>query len=132
MVGDQFASAFPYEDREAEIGVRVLLDAYSCKPECCHSEQDLKALISKLAEAAGATIVNLMSHTFTGGALTIIAILSTSHCVVHTWPEHRFVSIDLFVCKSDIDNRALIKMASESLGASRVEAKEVVTKAAAR
>ena len=129
MGSDQVASTFPCNDgHDAQIGVRILLDAYFCKPACCHSEQDLIDLIGKLAETVGANIVNLISHEFTGGALTIIAILSTSHCVVHTWPEHRFISIDLFVCKPDVDNRALIELVFESLGASRVEAKEVVTK----
>ncbi|HEC39095.1 MAG TPA: S-adenosylmethionine decarboxylase proenzyme, partial [bacterium] len=27
-----------------------------------------------------------------------IAILKTSHVAIHTWPEHGYISVDIFIC----------------------------------
>lgn len=130
---DQVASTFPHDkSHDVEIGIRVLIDAHLCNLACCYSEQDLTNLVKHIAEIVGANILNLVSQKFAGEALTLVAILSSSHCVVHSWPELRFISIDLFVCNADVDRRAVIELVSKSLGASRVEAREMTTRASAR
>ena len=33
-------------------------------------------------------------------------MLAESHASIHTWPERQFVTLDVFVCNMNCDNRA--------------------------
>ncbi|MFX0139017.1 MAG: adenosylmethionine decarboxylase, partial [Candidatus Hodarchaeota archaeon] len=48
--------------------------------------------------SAGLTILDIYNHNFTPHGYSIIAILETSHAALHTWPEHGYISIDIFIC----------------------------------
>lgn len=39
-------------------------------------------------------------HYPNGGGYTVLKLLSTSHASIHTYPENRIASIDLFTCKT--------------------------------
>ena len=39
---------------------------------------------------------------------TWVFVLSESHCVVHTYPENRYLSVDLYVCNLEFDIEAFI------------------------
>ncbi len=44
------------------------------------------------------TILDIFNHNYTPYGYSIIAILETSHAALHTWPEHGYISIDIFIC----------------------------------
>ena len=44
------------------------------------------------------TILDVYNHNYTPYGYSIIAILETSHAALHTWPEHGYISIDIFIC----------------------------------
>ena len=46
----------------------------------------------------GATPVKSIHETFKPDGYTVCVILKESHCVIHTWPEKRIMTIDLFYC----------------------------------
>jgi S-adenosylmethionine/arginine decarboxylase-like enzyme len=56
------------------------------------------------------TILHEFEHTFTPHGYTKGFILSESHFFLHTYPESRFLSIDLYVCNPDVDLEALTRM----------------------
>ncbi|MHA1679877.1 MAG: adenosylmethionine decarboxylase [Promethearchaeota archaeon] len=58
----------------------------------------LKTLFEEAVERSNATIINCYSHEFHPQGITIIAILSDSHAVLHTWPEKKFVMAEIFTC----------------------------------
>ena len=43
-------------------------------------------------------ILDIYNHNYTPHGYSIIAILETSHAALHTWPEHGYISIDIFIC----------------------------------
>jgi S-adenosylmethionine decarboxylase len=54
-------------------------------------------------EAAGLQPVGQLFHTFPPtshgpGGITATVLLAESHLCVHTWPEQRAVSLDVYVC----------------------------------
>jgi len=56
---------------------------------------------------AGLTAVGECFHQFgASGGVTGVVILAESHVSIHTWPEKRFVTLDVFVCNMQCDNRA--------------------------
>ncbi len=44
------------------------------------------------------TILDIYNHNYAPFGYSIIAILETSHTALHTWPEHGYISIDIFIC----------------------------------
>ena len=48
------------------------------------------------------SVVNKVSYEFSNGGFSCVWLLSESHMSVHTFPEEKGISIDLFTC-GDID-----------------------------
>lgn len=73
---------------------------------------DAKRLADALREhtqAVGLRIVGEHWHTFPereqpGGGVTGVLLLAESHVAVHTWPELRGVTLDVYVCNVGADN----------------------------
>ncbi len=60
-----------------------------------------------LVAASGLTPVGECFHQFgEGGGVTGVVMLAESHLSLHTWPEKRFVTVDVFVCNMNCDNSA--------------------------
>jgi S-adenosylmethionine decarboxylase proenzyme len=53
----------------------------------------LDALIS-----GNLAILDIYHHNYQPHGFSAIAILKTSHAAIHTWPEHGYISIDIFIC----------------------------------
>lgn len=60
----------------------------------------------KLVEEAGLTAVGNFFHQFGDeGGVTGVVVLAESHLSIHTWPEKRYVTIDVYVCNYSTNNR---------------------------
>ncbi len=77
--------------------------------DCAGGLDDVALVERALREAvpaAGATILDLNLHHFgEGQGVTGVALLAESHMSIHTWPEHGYAALDLFLCgrRHDID-----------------------------
>lgn len=61
----------------------------------------IEALLRAAADAAGATPVAGHFHPFGPGlGVTGVLLLKESHISIHTWPEHGFAAVDVFMCGS--------------------------------
>jgi len=58
----------------------------------------LCALVGQAYEAAGARVIDLISHQFKPHGVTVLALLAESHAALHTWPEHRAWTFEIFLC----------------------------------
>lgn len=89
----------PYDGRH------VLADFHGCAARLDDVDLVERALRDAVP-AAGATILDLNLHHFgEGQGVTGVALLAESHMSIHTWPEHGYVALDLFLCgrRHDID-----------------------------
>ncbi|MEJ2294202.1 MAG: adenosylmethionine decarboxylase [Candidatus Lokiarchaeota archaeon] len=48
--------------------------------------------------STGIIVHDVFKYIFHPYGYTAIAILKSSHAAIHTWPEHGYISIDVFVC----------------------------------
>jgi S-adenosylmethionine decarboxylase len=62
-------------------------------------------------KAVGLETVNQLFHTFPAaaqgpGGVTAAILLAESHVCLHTWPEQRAVTVDVYVCNFGADHSA--------------------------
>ena len=80
-------------------GNHGLLDLYGCDEAILKDQGRLKTALKAAAQAAEATVLAERFHTFGGeGGVTGVLLLAESHLSIHTWPEHGFAAIDIFLC----------------------------------
>lgn len=83
----------------APIGSHGLLDLYGCDPAQLRDTAYLQQALENAAHAACATILGRHFHHFGDQAgVTGVLLLAESHLSIHTWPEHCFAAIDVFLC----------------------------------
>ena len=59
-------------------------------------------------DAAGATLLHIHLHYFTeNGGVSGVAVLAESHISIHSWPEHRYAAMDIFMCGDTNPPRAV-------------------------
>ena len=90
-------------------GLHLMGNLYGCGGEdnLLQEIDVLRAFCLNLVGASGLTAVGECFHQFgSSGGVTGVVILAESHLSVHTWPEKRFVTVDVFVCNMHCDNRA--------------------------
>jgi len=55
--------------------------------------------INDIFTEANITMLNTSWHNFdTKGAFTVLYLLAESHLSIHTWPEHKYIALDVFTC----------------------------------
>lgn len=67
----------------------------------------LRARCLQAVAATGLTAVGELFHRFPApGGVTGVVLLAESHLTVHTWPELRAATLDVYVCNVGVDNSA--------------------------
>ena len=74
----------------------------------------------QLVQAAGLQAVGQLFHAFPATALgpsgvTATVLLAESHLCVHTWPEQRAVTLDVYVCNFGGDHSAKAQRLMDTL-----------------
>ena len=103
-------------------GIHLTGDLFDCG--CSASLfTDLQALSSLCRKAtldAGLTIVDEKYHVFPEwqgepGGITGAVLLAESHLAIHTWPERRGVTLDVYVCNFTGDNEGKARQLFDEL-----------------
>jgi len=82
-----------------------------CQPRWLLDAAALGAACVDAVEAAGLQAVGQLFHAFPAGpdgpgGVTATVLLAESHLCVHTWPELRGVTLDVYVCNFGADHSA--------------------------
>ncbi len=80
------------------IGRHCILELYQCDQAKLNDEAFIRTTITSSAKIAGATLLNLVTHSFKPQGVTGLALLAESHISIHTWPEVGYAAIDVFTC----------------------------------
>ena len=103
-------------------GLHLTADLHDC---CCDARWllDAEALGARCLQAvtcAGLQAVAQVFHTFPAsaqgpGGVTATVLLAESHLCVHTWPEQRAVTLDVYVCNFGGDHSAKAQALMDAL-----------------
>jgi S-adenosylmethionine decarboxylase proenzyme len=92
----------------AGVGQQIVLDLYECVTERFDDIDWVRQTLVEAAEAARATIVEVIFHKFSPWGISGVVVIAESHIAIHTWPERRYAAIDVFTCGPVLDlNRAV-------------------------
>lgn len=81
------------------LGVHVIADLYGCeRPGILDAADRLLRVAEKAAVQAGATVLGSRVEQFVPQGVSGVVLIAESHLSFHTWPEHGFVSLDVFTC----------------------------------
>lgn len=88
-------------------GLHLIADLHGCAGAgaLLADREALRALALREVAAAGLTPVGELFQAFAPpGGVTGVVLLAESHLALHTWPEQRAVTLDVFVCNVGQDN----------------------------
>jgi S-adenosylmethionine decarboxylase len=77
-------------------GIHLILEFWGA--ENLDSIKIVKQALIKGVEACGATLLKLELHKFSPQGISGVAVIAESHISIHTWPEHQYAAIDVFMC----------------------------------
>jgi len=80
------------------LGQHLILELYGCSPKTLSSVSGVQDAMLKAARAADATIIDSIFHLFKPHGVSGVVVIAESHFAIHTWPEHRYASVDLYTC----------------------------------
>ena len=78
-------------------GAHLIIDLYEAErlDDIAHVEAALRDCV----EASGATLLHIhLLHFEPNGGVSGVAVLAESHISIHSWPEHGYAALDVFMC----------------------------------
>jgi S-adenosylmethionine decarboxylase len=71
------------------------------------------------------TLLDLKVYPFTPIGVTGVAVVSESHVMVHTWPEHGYAAVDVFTCGEQATPVAALPALRECFAPDRIQVMEI-------
>ncbi|MBD9393137.1 S-adenosylmethionine decarboxylase family protein [Acidovorax sp. ACV01] len=92
-------------------GLHLTADLHGCRcaPHWLLDADALGRACTEAVQASGLQAVAQLAHAFPStehgpGGVTATVLLVESHLCVHTWPEQRAVTLDVYVCNFGADH----------------------------
>lgn len=85
---------------------QLLIDLYDCNVGTLNDLEQIRDISHHMIEALHASMVEECYHQFDPIGITYIAVITTSHFSIHTWPEHKYAAVDIFSCDESLPEEA--------------------------
>jgi S-adenosylmethionine decarboxylase len=100
-------------------GLHLIGDLYDCDfSDFVLTEEALSSLkvdLLELLKQNEITPLGSVFHFFGPSAVTATICLAESHLSFHTWPEDKYVSLDVFICNHTKDNTGAAEVIFKNL-----------------
>lgn len=104
---------------------QLLVDLYACDADLDDTEF-LLGVLEMAADEVDAKIIRRVTQRFSPQGVSVILILAETHLSIHTWPEHGYAAVDVFICGEGRNPYAAWGVIREELGPESFEVKEIV------
>jgi len=105
------------------LGTHFIIDLHNCA-ENLNNIEFIESTFTDIAKKSGATIVKSCFHQFSPHGVTGLLAITESHFAIHTWPEHNFVTVDIFSCSNSIDYQKCILLLEKAFGTTDTRTQE--------
>lgn len=105
-------------------GSHLIVDLYQAErlDDLAHIEETLRACV----DAARATLLHIHLHHFEpNGGVSGVAVLAESHISIHSWPEHGYAALDIFMC-GDADPDACVPVLRAAFAPKNIAVSELL------
>jgi spermidine synthase len=82
-------------------GNHIIAEFIYCSKKILNDKEKIEEVLRNGIKNSGLSLVSLHTHKFSPMGITSIAIISESHIAIHTFPEARHASIDIFTCSPE-------------------------------
>ncbi len=85
------------------VGKHVYGNLIDCMNENLLSDvEELKRIVIEAAEEGNMTLLDVKAWKI-GLGVSVVAIILESHITIHTWPEYKYATADVYSCGSHTD-----------------------------
>lgn len=102
---------------------QLIVDLHGCDPEIIDNLDQVQQIAHGAVQAIHAEIVEECSHRFLPIGITYIAVITTSHFSIHTWPEYGYAAVDIFSCDEHVPSQ-ICEYLKQKLGADFMEIRQ--------
>ena len=88
------------------LGTHLILELHGCETSKLNDVEFIRSVLIEAANEANATIVGEVFHEFSPIGVTGVVAIAESHISIHSWPEHEYAAIDMFMCGETEPHRA--------------------------
>jgi S-adenosylmethionine decarboxylase len=107
------------------IGRHIILEMWRCSGSSLNSLDTAEQALRDMVVALDVNLLDLKVYPFSPVGVTGIAIVSESHLVIHTWPEHGYAAVDIFTCGAPRDPQAAIGVLRRHFQPEHVQVMEI-------
>ncbi len=101
---DQQQAIYTFDEKKVKdlptVGYQIIAEFYGVSKEILTDGDHLKGIALLGLEQSQLHTEEVFLKEYSPYGVSIIFILVESHCHIHTWPEHNYLSLDLFVCEA--------------------------------
>jgi len=91
---------------ESALGLHYIIEFFGARN--LMDTGPVQRVLREAAEKAGAVVLDENVHDFgEGQGVTGVVVLAESHISIHTWPEHDYIALDIFMCGNSDPQKAL-------------------------
>ena len=87
-----------FEKPERSIGYHIIAELYGLKTDIVFQPNELYKKTLQLCNEVQLRVIDSYLYLYPPQGLSIIVTLAESHIGIHTWPEHDYLSLDVFIC----------------------------------
>lgn len=86
---------------DSQLGKHIIAELIDCSQNL-NNKEGLETMLRKAALQANASVLSITTHQFEPVGISGIVVLKESHISVHTWPENKYVSVDIYTCGKNV------------------------------
>lgn len=96
-------------------GLHILLTLETGSEDLLLDSEGFLKYVEKTLENKDVEIVGITNHVFENQSFTSAVCLKESHLCVHTWPEFRQLTFDVFLCNYLQDNTKKVEQIADEV-----------------
>lgn len=105
------------------VGRHLILELWGCRN--LNSTDVVEHVLRGIVRDCDLTLLDLNVYPFTPIGVTGVAVVTESHVMIHTWPEHGYAAVDVFTCGDQANPEAALPTLREYFAPERIQVMEI-------
>jgi S-adenosylmethionine decarboxylase len=125
MAGLEILDVGQQENVKSTVGRHLIAELFNCDKQILTDVNKIREIFIQAVKEANMRVVAAHFHRFKPYGVSGMVIVAESHLSIHTWPEHGYAAIDIYVCGDEADPWKAYKIIVEELKAKQITALEL-------